>query len=356
MLFAASFLSFVYFHAGGGWNQNARFAQVRAIVESGALSIDSFLLYQTALPTSSTVRLRRTAVVDGEFERDGHRYALSWVTDAAGTLHPVSDAATGDPVALHLVSVSGDVTYAKGHFYPNKPPGITFLSLPAYWVLHSLVEATGGDSDDAWTLTRNAWLTSAFSVGLIAAFGTMAFFAIASSLLPDPSAALLATIAFTWGTIYFPYATTFVDHGVVAACLVIAVALVIPPQRNAGLEWRTWVAGFIAGLSILVSYIAVVPAAFIVVHVAHRRGVRSAARFVGGIAPSLVGIGAYDYACFGSPLMTSYAPAHPGFQSSGMFLNVFGVPRAHVFFALLFSPYRGLFYGSPFLAFGVAGT
>jgi hypothetical protein len=45
LVFLATFTSFAYFHPGGGWNQNGRFAQVRALVEEGRFAIDSFLIY-----------------------------------------------------------------------------------------------------------------------------------------------------------------------------------------------------------------------------------------------------------------------------------------------------------------------
>ena len=41
-LFAAVFAACAYFHQGGGWNQNARFDQVRAIVEAHRLDIGDF--------------------------------------------------------------------------------------------------------------------------------------------------------------------------------------------------------------------------------------------------------------------------------------------------------------------------
>src|SRR5215469_11181402 len=42
LLGLASFLSFIYFYEGGGWNQNSRFDLLRAIVERGTLQIDAY--------------------------------------------------------------------------------------------------------------------------------------------------------------------------------------------------------------------------------------------------------------------------------------------------------------------------
>ncbi len=46
LLFLACFFAFAYFNQGGGWNQNSRFAEVRAIVEEGQFAIDNFLVYK----------------------------------------------------------------------------------------------------------------------------------------------------------------------------------------------------------------------------------------------------------------------------------------------------------------------
>src|SRR3954454_1413962 len=42
LLGLASFVSFIYFYEGGGWNQNTRFDLVRAIVERHTLQIDAY--------------------------------------------------------------------------------------------------------------------------------------------------------------------------------------------------------------------------------------------------------------------------------------------------------------------------
>src|SRR5947209_3005926 len=46
LLFALSFVTFAWFHQGGGWNQNARFAEVRALVEQGKFDIDDYMVYR----------------------------------------------------------------------------------------------------------------------------------------------------------------------------------------------------------------------------------------------------------------------------------------------------------------------
>ncbi len=77
LLLAITFISFAYFHQGGGWNQNARFAMVRAMVEEGKLSIDSYLIYAGAGSDKGT-RLVRIPVRNAEFSLGGKDYAFQW--------------------------------------------------------------------------------------------------------------------------------------------------------------------------------------------------------------------------------------------------------------------------------------
>jgi len=49
LLFIACWLAYAYFHQGGGWNQNARFAMVRAMAEQHTFAIDDYLIYTAAI-------------------------------------------------------------------------------------------------------------------------------------------------------------------------------------------------------------------------------------------------------------------------------------------------------------------
>src|SRR5262245_39122619 len=83
-LAAFLFVSYAYFYQAGGWNQNSRFALVRAIVEEHELSIDK------------TMRFR------------GER-------------------------------VTGDVARVGDHFYSDKAPGLALLAAAPVAMAHPFV-------------------------------------------------------------------------------------------------------------------------------------------------------------------------------------------------------------------------
>src|SRR5207245_10703040 len=59
VIFVTLFAAYSYFHQGGGWNQNSRFDQTRAIVETGSLAINDFMVYGTAPEAGGADHLRR---------------------------------------------------------------------------------------------------------------------------------------------------------------------------------------------------------------------------------------------------------------------------------------------------------
>src|SRR5215210_9470311 len=84
-IFAAAWLAFAWFNSGGGWNQNARFAEVRAMVEEGRFAIDSFLIYER---TDSDV-LSRIPIQNGDIARNDRVERLCW-SGNHGALLPIN--------------------------------------------------------------------------------------------------------------------------------------------------------------------------------------------------------------------------------------------------------------------------
>ncbi len=132
-IFLAAFTAYAWFHQGGGWNQNTRFAMVRAMAEERVFTIDDFLVYSAQ---GGNAVLSRAQVRNGDFTASDGPKRLAW-TGHQWDLHPVNglDLAPDDarkPLSLEVNAASGDVAFFDGHFHPNKPPGTSFLALPAY--------------------------------------------------------------------------------------------------------------------------------------------------------------------------------------------------------------------------------
>jgi hypothetical protein len=197
LVFALTLCAFAYFHQGGGWSQNVRFALVRALVEGETFAIDDFLVYGVrpgSAPEGEV--LMRHPVVRATFERDGVGWALAW-PDGHGRLVAVDAAARGDRplVFIDNVVASGDVAYQGGRFHPNKAPGTSFLAVPGYALVCAVERLLGIDVDRWRVLTVNAWLASVLSVGLATAFGTVLLLRLAR-MLGSEANAVLAVVTF----------------------------------------------------------------------------------------------------------------------------------------------------------------
>ncbi len=357
-MFLVALVTFGWFNQGGGWNQNARFAEVRAIVDGGELPIDNYFCYER----SGGKLLRRYPVVQGDVTIGTKTSRLSWVGDD-GNLTPangVEAPVNMDEVAIEDLACSGDVSFARGHFHPNKPPGLSFVAVPAYFVISHLERLMHRNPDTWWLLNVNAWLTSVFSVGLISAAGVVLAFRIALRFCGGRIwPAFWTAVAFGFGTLYFPFATLLFDHDVTAIFLVASFYLLFP-RRGGG---AVFLAGLLAGMAAITNYVAAVPAGLLGVYllVTQWRAGRRAALdatvwFALGLLGPFTAICLYNKACYGSPFALSNAFQNPTFRESGpVFLGMFGVPDPVVALILLVSPFRGIFYGAPILAMGVHG-
>lgn len=360
LVFALTLLGVGYFHQGGGWNQNARFALVRSIVEEGSFFIDDFLVYTRPKGTSASDPLVRLPVRCGNFDRDGTAYAMAWDAHTHELL-PVDPATAGTRrlAAVEFFGATGDVSYFGGHFHPNKAPGTSWLAVPGYALVRG-AEKMLGISPDGWAaLTVGAWLTSLLSVGLATALAAVLVLRLARRFGSE-AGARFAAVSFAFATMAWPYGTFLFEHNIIAACLVGAFYLLetaVDEATGKRPAARLHAAGLVAGYAAITNYtMAVLVAAFAFYLLARSRSARALACYGAGVLWPLAAILAYNQVCFGTPFTTNYAFESPLFRSGHHVLGVFALPSADVAGALLFSPYRGLFYTSPLLMAAVVAA
>lgn len=162
-LFLLTFVTYGYFFAGGGWNQNATFDLTRAIVERHTFAIDAY----------------------------------------AGN--------------------TGDVSFAASHIYANKAPGLAWLSAIPYAPLYLYERAHDANTGDARLLTINAYLCSLVCVTLPGALIPSMLFLYARRLGIDVRWAAIAAMAIALSTQLLPYATILMVHVPSAALMFFAL-------------------------------------------------------------------------------------------------------------------------------------
>ena len=316
-IFALLLLSYVYFYQAGGWNQNSRFALVRAVTNDWSLRIDPY-------------------------ERN-----------------------------------TGDKAFFEGHYYSDKAPGLALTAIPIVEPARLVYMAFGGDPETFAGLAILSYLATIFTSGLLTAWAGVLLFDIGRACGATPGAALFAVLSFGLATPMWPLATIFIGHALSAACLVWAFAAAnrlsaettrrgssaaIAGATAPGSDWRTGATvGLAAGWATVSEFPAAVPAVMLALWTAATAVALGKERarpillsMTVGAAACAVVLLAYQYACFGSPFHLAYS-SEQGFE--GMQQGLFGIttPSIGTLNRILFGEYRGLLPLSPLMAVTAAG-
>jgi hypothetical protein len=236
-----------------------------------------------------------------------------------------------------------------GHFYADKPPGLSLLAVPAVALARQVMAAGGNDNpDDIVVFVRYVTVATASTVSLLAALAAAVLYLFTRRLGVSDAAALFGSAALALGTPFFGWSATFFAHPATGSLLLFAVAIMGWVDRPS--VWRPAVAGLVLGYLMVIDLTAA-PAAVLVgvwaVLRAPTRGQTFSALVIGGaigIAPLLI----YNGLAFGSPFRLGYAQV-VGFE--GMKSGLFGVsvPNPVVLGELLFGHFRGLLPMAPVL-------
>ena len=303
VLFVLLFASYAYFYQAGGWNQNSRFALVRAITNEHTLNIDPFQ------------------------------------------------------------HATGDEAFYDGHYYSDKAPGLAFAAVPVVALARPVWHALGGDPETLGGLALLSYLATVFTAGLLTALGGVALYRLCLDLGASEGGAVFATLTFGLANPIWTLATIFIGHAFAAALLIFAFRAAMrvgrdDPSRDA---WLGATVGLSAGWATISEFPAAVPAvllALLTAYYAWPLGRTRATRILGAMTVTALACAAvlmvYQCICFGSPFHLAYT-SEPGY--AGMQEGVFGVslPRMIRLRRILFGDYRGLLPLAPTLALAPVG-
>jgi hypothetical protein len=280
-----------YFFGGGGWNQNAHFSLVRAIVEQGSFRIDQF-------PQNT-----------------------------------------------------GDVSMRDGMLFANKAPGASFLAVPPYAIAYSIERMLGVDPSETNVVTFNAWLCTVVVCGGAAALIGFILFLYGRRVGVRSEIALLVAVLTVLATPIWAFSTVLFAHVPSAAMLLLAIVA----ASRYGWRWAllSGIAAGVAACSNYLA-LAVLPliALQLLSSTADRRSHRLLA-FACGAAPFLLLLGFYQRIAFGGWFATPAEGMNEMFVTPGAVLGIVQMPRLAALWGITFSPFRGLFYVAPVALLGV---
>lgn len=307
---AVLFVSYAYFYQAGGWNQNSRFAMVRAILERHTLQIDAYQLH------------------------------------------------------------TGDRSVWRDHYYSDKAPGASLTALLPVQVARLVSRAAGVDPESFPGIGWTSYVATVATSGLFTVVAALGVFWLSLRWGATLYAALFAATAYGVASPAWAYATLFMGHGQTAGCLMIAfVAAELlgpsPPGRDGPRRTtpRTLAAiiGLSGGWAVVTEFPAAIPAVFIGLFALDQVRRREPAELLpvvlaiaGGIVVAAAPLLAYNAVAFDSPWRLGYS-SEEGFKE--MQRGFFGItyPRLSAIRELLIGRYRGLLPLSPLMALAAGG-
>lgn len=251
-----------------------------------------------------------------------------------------------------------------GHYYSDKAIGLPLLAAPLYWVLrHSLFSQE--ESLSVATILadpRPRYLIRVAIVSLPFALMGLLILDLLILMAVPARRALWSVLAYGFGTIALSNAALFSGHQTAAFFSFLSFFLLYRSAHENKNRDQALVVGFLAGLcaglGVLCDYIAVFAAVPLTVYALTSRVDRRAKiAFVCGAALCAGVLGAYNQACFGSPLSLSYAhlKTTPNDLTAEHGDMIFGRPRLFIFLLLMGSASKGLLFISPVLVYAIIG-
>jgi hypothetical protein len=275
----------------------------------------------------------------------------------------------------------GDKSYARGHYYSDKAPGLSFLAVPVYAVLRLVLPSVRGHKyilykHVGYYISQDmVYLRYAITYLLVimpsAAMVWLLWLFLARISGKEGWSLLLAAV-YALGTIAYVYSTWFFSHQIAAVLLFTSFLLLFLHVRGKSLDRRgilfTALAGLFSGLAIISEYPTAVIAGCIGVYLlaVARDKVRTAAVFIGGMVPMAVLAVVYNLQAFGKPFATGYNYVNSAWYHSNAHGGLFGLadpssygvraPSLYSLWQITFGTYRGIFLISPVLLLSVVGA
>jgi hypothetical protein len=289
---------------GGDWNSNSRMALVKAVVEEGRLTIDSYH--------------------NAEF-------------------------------------YTRDEALVNGHYYSDKAIGSSVIGIAVYSLLHPAMHLAGV-SLRAYDFKQ---LITFLAVALPSALLAPLLYLFVKQISSSRGLSLLVTATIIFGTPYFKYSTRYYGHTIAAMFLFAAFFIWFRIRQKGSIDLLSVLAsGLCMGFMVITEYptaLLLLPLGIYILFVLREQG-RSLdwqpyAALIAGFGMPLSVLLLYNFMIFGTPLALNYAhEASAEFQQAHE-QGIIGIttPDLSVLFYTTFHPTMGIFWQSSALILGFVG-
>ncbi|MCD6384175.1 glycosyltransferase family 39 protein, partial [Candidatus Sumerlaeota bacterium] len=241
------------------------------------------------------------------------------------------------------------------HYYCDKIIGTSLLGTIPYGMLRLIL---GRHTAERFPeLAR--YITRTFSVSVCGAVAVVVLYDILLLFSATLLTAVVLSLLFAFGTMFFPYNTVFYSYAPAVLCVLLAFRKILRCNRANAHPGDYLVIGLLLGGALLFEYtFGIVVVALLILLVAKQRTRLSHFAICGtGVVLALLPFLIYTIAIFGTITIPYKYEVSPIFRE-GMTKGIMGIttPRLTVLYYITIHPYRGIFFLSPFLIFAFAGV
>lgn len=212
---------------------------------------------------------------------------------------------------------TGDRVFFDGHYFSDKPPGSSFLSVPVYFMYKNLfgVPVVGTDlyaplsTSFSWLLFLNILLITS----LLGAISVVLVYRVSKFFTNKEAHSMLLVISYALGTIVFVYSRTFMNHIISAFLGVLALYLILRMKRDKKSKDYSLVVGLVIGFAIMNEYaMFLVFLALLSIFIYYFKSWKKTLLFLSGVVFFILLLGLYNYSIHGG--------VQPGFIYADKFL------------------------------------
>jgi len=248
-----------------------------------------------------------------------------------------------------------DYAVKNGTYYLDKAPGLSFLSIPFYFVGNELYKAgVALPKNDAFNYggDSNGFFFIILFTTFVSAFGVMKFYETLKLLNFSEKVSLASAFIFGLATLYFVFSSSLFSHSFLAAALIFSIYELLKYQKS-GARSNILLSGTALGIAITIEYtIIIFLPIFLLYMFMKAKKIADAKKYSQFLAPvALIGLllAAYNTATFGCPTCLSYN------YSTFIDTQKFDHDIRDGLYVLLVSTYRGIFFFNPVLLLAIPG-
>jgi hypothetical protein len=247
---------------------------------------------------------------------------------------------------------TGDKALRNDHYYSDKAPGASWLAVLPYSIAYYFV-----DDEGSFLSKYGLYISNIFAVSIPSAISVSSIFILFRMMMLPMGISIGLALAYALGTLTLPYSTMLFGHQLSAALLIISFVLIFHIKHHGSRSPKQIFAiGFLLGYAFVSDYTSVfaIIALFIYGGIILRWSWEDSRWSFAGLGIPAIMLMSYNWIAFGGVLSFSY---HFSVFSDihHQFFQGLVLPRPEIFFIILFSGYRGLFFLSPWLLLAMPG-